>query len=66
MDKIAPEHGATVTQVALARQVALPWVTAPIVGANTVAQLGELVGACAVKLSAQQIETLDAVSGSEP
>jgi aryl-alcohol dehydrogenase-like predicted oxidoreductase len=65
LDKIAAEHGATVAQVALAWQMTLPWVTAPIVGANTVAQLGELVGACAVKLSAQEMERLNGVSAWE-
>jgi aryl-alcohol dehydrogenase-like predicted oxidoreductase len=65
LDKTAAGHGATVAQVALAWQMALPWVAAPIVGANSVAQLTELVGACEVKLSAEEMERLNAVSSWE-
>lgn len=46
-DKIAAEHGAI---VALAWQLGLPKVNAPMIGANGVSQLAELLGACEVKL----------------
>lgn len=57
------DNKATVAQVALAWRLGLPWVIAPIVGANSVAQLGELMmGACQVKLSTQEAECSPAPS----
>ncbi len=59
MDTIAAAHGATVAQVALAWLLAQPFMTAPIVGANSVQQLTELLGAGEVKLTAAEVEGLD-------
>jgi aryl-alcohol dehydrogenase-like predicted oxidoreductase len=54
-----------VLQVALAWQLHLDYVTAPIIGANTVAQLEESLGACAVELSAAEMARLNEVSSWE-
>ena len=60
MDAIAVETGATLAQIALAWLMAQPGVTAPIASATSVAQLGELLGAWDVTLSAEQLARLDA------
>jgi aryl-alcohol dehydrogenase-like predicted oxidoreductase len=65
LDAIAAPRGATVLQVALAWQLHLDYVTAPIIGANTVAQLEESLGACAVELSAAEMARLNEVSSWE-
>lgn len=63
---IAGGHGATPAQVALAWLLARPFVTAPIVGANTSDQLRELLPAAALQLSAEEIERLAKVSSWPP
>ena len=62
LDQIAAARGLTVLQVALAWQLNLPFVTAPIIGANSVGQLAESLGACGVGLTAEEMEALHAVS----
>lgn len=62
MDEIAAEHGATVTQVALAWQLANDVVTCPIIGANSIAQLEDSLGAVEVLLTDAEKETLDSLS----
>jgi aryl-alcohol dehydrogenase-like predicted oxidoreductase len=63
LDAIAADHGATPAQVALAWLLANPLVTAPIVGANTVEQLEELLPAVELALTSAERERLDV--GSE-
>jgi aryl-alcohol dehydrogenase-like predicted oxidoreductase len=58
----AHEHGTQPAQVALAWLLARPAITAPIVGANTPAQLADSLGAVDLVLSKEQIERLDAAS----
>ena len=53
---------ATPAQVALAWLIARPSVTAPIASATSLAQLDELAGAARLKLDAEAITALDAVS----
>lgn len=62
MADIAASHGATISQVALAWLLAKPMINAPIVGANSVEQLGELMPAVDLKLSAEAMATLDAAT----
>jgi aryl-alcohol dehydrogenase-like predicted oxidoreductase len=57
---VADETGATPAQVSLAWQLHHPDVTAPIVGARTVEQLRENLGATAVELTDDQFERLSA------
>jgi aryl-alcohol dehydrogenase-like predicted oxidoreductase len=60
LETVADEVDATPAQVALAYQLHHPDVTAPIIGARTVDQLEENLGAAAVELSDDQFERLDA------
>ena len=65
MEEIAQAHNATVAQVAIAWMLTNPVVTAPIIGANTVAQLTDTMGALSVKLTPEDIEVLDQMSARE-
>ncbi|MDX1747493.1 MAG: aldo/keto reductase, partial [Halobacteriales archaeon] len=56
---VADEVGATPAQVALAWLLEQETVTAPIIGARTVDQLEENLGAAEVSLSAEQVRRLD-------
>jgi aryl-alcohol dehydrogenase-like predicted oxidoreductase len=60
--KVAAAHHATPAQVALAWVMAQPGVTSPIIGARTLAQLQDNLGALKVTLSAQDLAALDAAS----
>jgi aryl-alcohol dehydrogenase-like predicted oxidoreductase len=59
MDEIARARGKTVSQIAIAWLLADPLITSPIVGANTVAQLNELLGAASFRLSGEDKQRLD-------
>ena len=50
--------------MALGWQLSLPWVTSPIIGANTVAQLDESLGAVGLRLSEDEMAKLDEVTGT--
>jgi aryl-alcohol dehydrogenase-like predicted oxidoreductase len=65
LDDLAAARNATVLQIALAWQLHLDYVTAPIIGANTVEQLEESLGACGVDLSAVEMARLTQVSSWE-
>jgi aryl-alcohol dehydrogenase-like predicted oxidoreductase len=65
LDEIAGARALTVTQVALAWHLNLPYVTAPIIGANSVDQLNDSLGAAGVALSAAEMETLNKASAWE-
>jgi aryl-alcohol dehydrogenase (NADP+) len=52
--EIADAHGATMAQVAIAWLLGVEGVTAPIVGARTVDQLEDLLGAAEVTLTAEE------------
>lgn len=62
VQRIATARSVNVAQVALAWLLANDTITAPIVGARTVAQLQEVVGAADVTLTADEVETLSRVS----
>lgn len=59
MEKIATEHGKSIAQVAIAWSLANPTVTSPIIGANTAAQLNDLLGVIGWRLGAEEKKTLD-------
>jgi diketogulonate reductase-like aldo/keto reductase len=63
---VAQEIGATASQVALAWTLANPAVTAPVMGARTLAQAEDNLGALRVVLSDEQRARLDAASALEP
>jgi aryl-alcohol dehydrogenase-like predicted oxidoreductase len=62
LDQIGKRHGATVTQVALAWMLQRPAITSPIIGANDVAQLKDILGSLEVKLSEEDVKAIDAAS----
>ena len=59
LDEIASAHNATVTQVALTWLLADPVITSPIIGATSIAQLEENLGALDVKLTVDEKHVLD-------
>jgi aryl-alcohol dehydrogenase-like predicted oxidoreductase len=63
---VAAEIGASPAQTALAWLLSNPSVTAPIIGARTVAQLEDNLKALEVRLSESHIERLNAASQIEP
>jgi aryl-alcohol dehydrogenase-like predicted oxidoreductase len=63
---VAQEIGATASQVALAWTLTNPAVTSPLMGARTLAQAEDNLGALAVVLSDEQRARLDAASELEP
>jgi aryl-alcohol dehydrogenase-like predicted oxidoreductase len=60
--EIAAARGKTQPQIALAWLVSRPTVTAPIIGARTPEQLEDNLGAVGWKLTAEEIDRLNAVS----
>ena len=65
VEAIAKEHNRTIAQIALAWLLHNPVITAPIIGANSVSQLEELLGAVDVRLSQEEIARLNEVSAWE-
>jgi aryl-alcohol dehydrogenase-like predicted oxidoreductase len=55
-------YQASVTQVSLAWMLQRKAITAPIIGANNVAQLTDILGSLEVKLSPEDVEAIDAAS----
>lgn len=66
LDAVSKAHGVKPAQVALAWVMAQPGVAGPIASATSVAQLKELMGAAALKLSADDLKALDAASAPAP
>jgi len=62
MRPIAAAHGATVARVALAYLLHKPYVTSVIIGAKTGEQLTDNIAATELRLSEQEMNTLDKVS----
>jgi len=65
VQEIAAEHDRTAAQVSLAWLLSNPLVTAPIIGANSVEQLDELVQAAGLRLSDDEVARLDELSAWE-
>lgn len=65
LDEIAALHQATVTQVALAWLLASPVITSPIIGATSLKQLEENLGALDVKLTDAEKRALDELTAWE-
>jgi len=66
LEEIGAEVGHTVAQVALNWLVQRPTVSTVVFGARNEAQLRENLGAVDFKLTAEQVERLDKVSGRPP
>jgi aryl-alcohol dehydrogenase-like predicted oxidoreductase len=65
LKEVGAAHGKTVAQTALAWQLSLPFITSPIVGANRVQQLEELLGAADFRLSADEMKRFDEITKIE-
>ncbi len=65
LDSVGRRHSASVAQVSLAWLLQQPGITSPIIGANSVDQLLELLQAPAVTLSSEDMEELDTASAWE-
>lgn len=65
LEAVAARHGARPAQVALAWLLAQPGVTAPIIGANSVAQLTELLGTLSLTLTEDDLAEITRVSDWE-
>jgi aryl-alcohol dehydrogenase-like predicted oxidoreductase len=59
LDDVAARHAALPAQIALAWLIAKPLITAPIVSATSVKQLGEIIKAPELKLPGEDIAALD-------
>lgn len=62
MDGIARTHGKAMSQVALAWQLMQPVITAPIIGANSVEQLNDSLGAVGFQLTGDEVKQLNELS----
>ncbi len=62
LDQLGVKYNATVTQMALAWMLQRPVISAPIVGANSVEQLTDILGSLNVKLSAEDVKAIDEAS----
>ncbi|HYG07599.1 MAG TPA: aldo/keto reductase [Stenotrophomonas sp.] len=65
LDDVAAAHSATPAQVALAWLIAQPGITAPIVSATTVTQLGDVLAAARLRLSDAELAQLSAASAED-
>jgi len=65
LETVAGRHGAKPAQVALAWLLAQPAMTAPIVGANNVEQLQELLSGASLTLSPDDLKEISSVSDWE-
>jgi len=65
MAEIGGRQGKTISQVALAWQLSQPVITSPIIGARTVEQLDESLGAVGYRLDAEEMAALDEASAWE-
>lgn len=61
LDQFAQEKGCTLSQFALAWCIARPGITAAILGARTLAQLKEHLGALDISLTTEDLQRIDAI-----
>ena len=62
LEEIGSAHNKTIAQTALAWMLSNPVITAPIVGANTVEQLNDALGATEYRLSEDEVNALNAIT----
>ena len=60
--EIGERHGASIPQIAIAWVMEKDFITSPIIGANTIEQLEENIGATKINLSKEDVQTLDQAS----
>jgi 1-deoxyxylulose-5-phosphate synthase len=66
MEVMALRHQATISQIALAWMLADPVITSPIIGATTVEQLKENLGALKVELAEEELTALNKMTAWKP
>jgi len=65
LETLGKKRGKTILQMALGWLLTNPVVTSPIIGANTVEQLREILGAVGLRLSQEEMATLNELSAWE-
>ncbi len=65
LEKLGQARGKSIAQMALAWQLSQPVITSPIIGANSVEQLDDSLGAVGVRLTEEEMKALDVVSAWE-
>ncbi len=65
LEEMGRERGKTITQMALGWLLTQPFVTAPIIGANTVEQLEESLGAAGLRLREEEMQRIDELTGRD-
>lgn len=65
LERVSKKRGKTILQMALGWLLTNPVVTSPIIGANTVEQLRESLGAVGLRLSQEEMATLNELSAWE-
>jgi len=65
LETLGRKRGRTILQMALGWLLTNPVVTSPIIGANTVEQLREILGAVGLRLSQEEMATLNGLSAWE-
>jgi len=65
LEKMGQARGKSIAQMALAWQLSQLVITSPIIGANSIEQLSDSLGAVGVRLSEEEMKALDAVSAWE-
>ncbi len=62
LEEISASRGETMTQTSLAWINSKPWTTSPIIGATSLAQLEDSLGAIGKRLTSEELRVLDEVS----
>ncbi|HSN75371.1 MAG TPA: aldo/keto reductase [Anaerolineae bacterium] len=65
LEKLGQARGKSIAQMALAWQLSQPIISSPIIGANSIEQLNDSLGAVGLRLSEEEMKALDAVSAWE-
>ncbi len=65
LEKLGQARGKSIAQMALAWQLTQPVITSPIIGANSIEQLNDSLGAVGLRLSEEEMKALDAASAWE-
>ncbi len=65
LEKLGQGRGKSIAQIALAWQLSQPVISSPIIGANSVEQLNDSLGAVGLRLTDEEMKALDAASAWE-
>jgi aryl-alcohol dehydrogenase-like predicted oxidoreductase len=65
LEKLGQAREKSIAQMALAWQLSQPGISSPIIGANSVEQLNDSLGAVGLRLNEEEMKALDAVSAWE-